>query len=89
MHSENHKSSIQENIFSHNITQFISKVYQKWHQVKLESVQTSLKITHLTTRKSYLVIVSPVRMYSRGIIWFSRRYATAASTAASADISSF
>ena len=32
-------------------------------------------------------IVSPVRMYVRGILWFSRRYA--ATSAASADISSF
>ena len=30
------------------------------------------------------IIVSPVRMYVRGILWFSRRYA--ASAAASADI---
>ena len=31
------------------------------------------------------IIVSPVRMYVRGILWFSRRYA-ASTAAASADI---
>ena len=36
-----------------------------------------------------MVIVSPVRMYVRGILWFSRRYAASAAASASADISSF
>ena len=35
------------------------KVDQKWNKVKFKSVQTLLRITHLTHRKSYLVIICP------------------------------
>ena len=37
----------------------MKKVDQKWNQVKLELVQTLLKITHLASKKSYLVIICP------------------------------
>ena len=35
------------------------KVDQKWNDVKLESVQTLLKCTCITSRKSYLIIIGP------------------------------
>ena len=44
-------------MYAHHFTQFISKVDQKLNQVKFESVRTLLKITHLTSSKSYLVII--------------------------------
>ena len=57
--SQNHKSSVQEVISGHYFTAFIWKFDQKWKQVKLELFRTLLKITHFTSRKSYLVIIYP------------------------------
>ena len=57
--AQNHSSSIQEAISGHYLPKFTLKVDQKWNYVKLESVQTLLRITRLAHRKSYLIIISP------------------------------
>ena len=56
---QNHSSSPQEVISGHYLPQFTYKVDQKWNWVKFKSVRTLLRITHLTHRKSYLVIIGP------------------------------
>ena len=43
----------------HYLLQFKGKVDRKRNQVKLESVQTLLRITRLAHKKSYLVIIFP------------------------------
>ena len=48
-----------EVIYGHYSPKCIWKVDQRWNQVKLESAQTLLKIIHLASRKSYLVIIFP------------------------------
>ena len=48
-----------ENWSGHYFTQCIWKVDQNRNKVKFESVRTLLKITHLASRKSYLVIICP------------------------------
>ena len=46
-------------ISGHYLPQFTLKVDQKCNHVKLQSVQTLLKITHLASRNLYLVIICP------------------------------
>ena len=57
--AQNHSSSPYEVISDHYLRQFTWKVDQKWNYVKLESVQTFLRITRLAYRKLYLAIIGP------------------------------
>ena len=57
--AQNQSSSPYEVISGHYLPQFTWKVDQNWNYVKFKSVRTLLRITHLTHRKSYLVIICP------------------------------
>ena len=54
--AQNHSSGPWEVKSGHYLPQFTYKVDQN---VKLESARTLLRITHLTIRKSYLIIICP------------------------------
>ena len=46
----------------HYLPQFMWQVDQKWNQIKWESVQTILIVTHLTSWKSYMISIAPIYM---------------------------
>ena len=53
------KVYMKEVVSGHYLPQFTWTVDQKWNWVKLEFVQTLLRITRLTHKKSYLLIICP------------------------------
>ena len=57
--TQNHSSRLLEVISSHYLPHLLWNDDQKCNPVKFESGRTLLKITHLASRKSYLVIICP------------------------------
>ena len=57
--SESLICSLQKVISGHYLPQFTWQVNEKWNLVKLQLIQTLVRITRLVHRKSYLVIICP------------------------------
>ena len=67
--------------FNFNIDDMVPMIYRRISQGYLMLYKLKMHPPYYVS--IVMLIVSPVRMYIRGILWFSRRYA------GSADISSF